>query len=136
MSKRTDDLAEQARNRAQAEQRSQSRQGNSDAAESPSALRREQERKAAERSGGPGPFDRFDPEVRAAQERAQREAADEERKRQDAASVVGRTEGEAAPAVEGHGSDQTATPAPLHHDARHSPDSPPTAPVSEPAKAG
>ncbi len=53
MSNRTDDLALQARNRAEAERRAQggSVQGNSDAAERPRALEAEQQRKANERSG-------------------------------------------------------------------------------------
>jgi hypothetical protein len=120
MSKRTEDLALQARNRAQAEQRQagQSRQGNSDAAEAPSALKREQDRKALERSQQQFPGNENFRGLDQAEARARQEA--EERQRQ-ASNVPGRTDAQGRPAVQGQGSDAQLlnetvlrTPAPLH----------------------
>lgn len=135
MSKRTEDLALQARNRAAAEQRqNQTKQGNSDAAESPDALRREQERKALARSQQQvpsDPFRGFDPEQRAAEERVRREQAEAQAQR------------EGGPAAEGQSTEAQVlngtvldTPAPLHSEANPSTVSPPTASPDQPAKAG
>lgn len=153
MSKRTEDLAEQARNRASAEQRqaNQTRQGNSDTAEAPDVLKREQQRKALERGQqqverridqqfpNQEPFKGFDPDQQAAEARVKQEAEAAERRRQADANVPNRTDAADRPAVESRVGSETVlqTPQPVPTDARHSQDAAPaTVSADKPATAG